>query len=74
MIDTTTNIEVNKKDCNEIQDVRYQRERKLKDHRERGKIKELERHANEIETRAEEIQDLRRKVQELMLESDNEID
>ena len=29
---------------------------------ERGKIKELERHANEIETRVEEIQDLKEKV------------
>ena len=37
---------------------------------ERGKIKELERHANETETRVEEIQD----AQELMLESDKEID
>ena len=30
---------------------------------ERGKIKELERHANEIETQVEEIQDLKGKVQ-----------
>ena len=41
---------------------------------ERGKIKELQKHANEIETRVEEIQDLKGKVQELMLESDKEID
>ena len=41
---------------------------------ERGKVKELERHANEIETRVEEIQDLKGKVQELMLESDKEIE
>ena len=41
---------------------------------ERGKIKEIEKHANEIETRVEEIQDLKGKVQELMLESDKELD
>ena len=41
---------------------------------EKGKIKELERHANEKETRVEEIQDLKGKVQELMLESDKEIE
>ena len=36
---------------------------------ERGKIKKLERHANEIETRREEIQHLKGKVHELMSES-----
>ena len=41
---------------------------------EKGKIKELERHGNEKETRVEEIQDLKGKVQELMLESDKEIE
>ena len=41
---------------------------------ERGKTKELERCANETETRVEEIQDLKGKVQELMLESDKEIE
>ena len=41
---------------------------------ERGKIKKLERHANEIETRVEEIQDLKGKVHELRLESDKEIE
>ena len=39
----------------------------------RGKIKELEKHANEVETRVEEIQDLKGKVQELMLESKKQI-
>ena len=39
---------------------------------ERGKIKEIERHANEIEIKVEEIQDLKGKAQELMLESDKE--
>ena len=41
---------------------------------ERGKIKELERHANEIETQVEEIQDLKGKVKQLMLEGDKETD
>ena len=41
---------------------------------ERRKIEELERHANEVETWVEEIQDLKGKVQELMLESDKEIE
>ena len=41
---------------------------------ERGKIKELERHANETETQVEEIQDLKGKVQQLMLEGDKETD
>ena len=41
---------------------------------ERGKIKKLERHANEIKTRVEEIQDWKGKVQELMLEGDKEIE
>ena len=36
---------------------------------ERGKIKKLERYANEIETRREEIQHLKGKVHELMSES-----
>ena len=40
----------------------------------RGKIRESEKHANEIETRVEKTQDLKGKVQELMLESEKQID
>ena len=41
-----------KKTGKKIWDVRHQRERKHKD-KKRGKIKELEKHANETETRVE---------------------
>ena len=41
---------------------------------ERRKIKQKEKHANEIKTQQEEIQDLKRKMQKLILQTNNELD